>query len=434
MAINADFPSITFQGANPFLVGRAASDDSLEKAIANQLAGVKARYAQPMAQNDLLAKELQNQLEGIKAKYAEPNAQQELKKLQQYNQYYAPNIQSEIGLRGAQAGHYGELSKNLQFDRQNPLLSAPDTKTLGALLADPRFRPVVENYLKSQGQQGMQMPQQQGTERDPNQLPSPLGAAQEQQNPGQQNNQTTAEKLVSQYLDHQGQKQGGIREWDRQPAPIKNAELAQARAFGFNDTEGVKLLREGHDLADLAQMKGYSLDGTDWPQSIFNPAAQTIARQQRSNIAQAGIEELEPRIAKKLEPYAKKWNGVSLVQLHQSLGGKNDKEIGEAIGAAAVSHELSALRLTSGGITPGIGALKKSLEASHTDLKTPGLTLTPKQFEHAQQFISDAVRDLNKAENKAAFGQRGQAKSQSQKKDPSMMTSEEIERELGGLR
>jgi hypothetical protein len=41
------------------------------------------------------------------AKFLKPTLEEELKKAKLYNQYYAPNIESEIGLRGAQAGEAG---------------------------------------------------------------------------------------------------------------------------------------------------------------------------------------------------------------------------------------------------------------------------------------------------------------------------------------
>lgn len=44
------------------------------------------------------------------ARYLRPQLEEELKKAKLYNQYYGPNIESEIGLRGAQAGHLGSLT------------------------------------------------------------------------------------------------------------------------------------------------------------------------------------------------------------------------------------------------------------------------------------------------------------------------------------
>lgn len=54
------------------------------------------------------------------ARYLRPQLEEELKKAKLYNQYYGPNIESEIGLRGAQAGHYGALTQGLNIS--NPFL------------------------------------------------------------------------------------------------------------------------------------------------------------------------------------------------------------------------------------------------------------------------------------------------------------------------
>jgi hypothetical protein len=54
-------------------------------------------FPQKMQEEQLL-----NAIRGVQAKYAEPMASQDLQKAKLYNQYYGPNIQSEMGFRNAQ--------------------------------------------------------------------------------------------------------------------------------------------------------------------------------------------------------------------------------------------------------------------------------------------------------------------------------------------
>ena len=103
--------------------------------------------------NDIISNLFGGYEQGVKASYLQPGLAEELKKAKLVNQYYGPNIESEIGLRGAQAGHLGALTqgeniknkylprtlesdlKAAQFKADNPLLSSTGTAgQLGALL------------------------------------------------------------------------------------------------------------------------------------------------------------------------------------------------------------------------------------------------------------------------------------------------------------
>lgn len=63
----------------------------------------------PMA--DMLSKILSGYNETTKSRYLEPTLQEALQKAKLYNQYYGPNIESQIGLRGAQTGHTNALTR-----------------------------------------------------------------------------------------------------------------------------------------------------------------------------------------------------------------------------------------------------------------------------------------------------------------------------------
>jgi hypothetical protein len=85
-----DFQRISFDEANPMLVG-------MER-------GQKLGQSAMMFPQDMQAKILANQIAAVQAKYAEPMAGQALTKAQQENQWNPKIWQSEIGLRGAQTG------------------------------------------------------------------------------------------------------------------------------------------------------------------------------------------------------------------------------------------------------------------------------------------------------------------------------------------
>jgi len=60
--------------------------------------------------NDLIGKILGGYTDVTKARYLKPGLEEQLKKAKLVNQYYGPNMESQMGLRGAQAGHLGSMT------------------------------------------------------------------------------------------------------------------------------------------------------------------------------------------------------------------------------------------------------------------------------------------------------------------------------------
>lgn len=71
--------------------------------------------------NDIISNLFGGYEQGVKAKYLQPSLAEELKKAQLHNQYYGPDMQSQIGLRGAQTGqaqaHTGLLGEQTRGAR-----------------------------------------------------------------------------------------------------------------------------------------------------------------------------------------------------------------------------------------------------------------------------------------------------------------------------
>jgi hypothetical protein len=110
-----DWPHLSFAEANPWLTGAQAGMNMLEQ-------GQKFGQSQQLFPEQLKEAQLMNALKQVQAQYAKPMAEQGLLKAKQENQWYVPNVQSEIALRGAQtkqaqagAGLTGEQAKQLQY-------------------------------------------------------------------------------------------------------------------------------------------------------------------------------------------------------------------------------------------------------------------------------------------------------------------------------
>jgi hypothetical protein len=119
-----NYPTISWEGANPFATG------------VKQGIGTAKDYM------DFLSKELENQKNRKLMPFVEPMAQEAFKKEQQYNQMYKPNIESQIGLRGAQQGYYGA-----QANETNTML-AEKLKELQQ--KNEMYKPLTEAQIKNQ--------------------------------------------------------------------------------------------------------------------------------------------------------------------------------------------------------------------------------------------------------------------------------------------
>ncbi len=208
--------------------------------------------------HNALKKVMEGYTEGTKAKYLQPGLEEELKKAKLYNQYYGPDIESQIGLRGAQTkqanahtGLLGEQTRaahmsnaNLpaklraeleaqQMKTQNPLLGMTGhAGQIGALM-----------YLQQHPElmQQQQMQQQMGQQGQPNpnesQIPSAFG---NQQEPPQQR------QLNPMQLLHQSIMEDLLRKTAAKVTPLETAQNyaeEQSQLHG-KDSEQAKLARD----------------------------------------------------------------------------------------------------------------------------------------------------------------------------------------------
>lgn len=162
-------------------------------------AGIKP---QESAFADIIGKILSGYTDTTQAQYLRPTLEEQLQKSRLENKWYEPNMQSQIGLRGAQAGNLGAMTEeeniknkylprkleselaSAEFNAQNPLLSSTGTAgQLGALL-----------YLQQHPELGQQQEQSAQENGDTNQdfSSAPSIKAAQQQTGIQQNNLSSA--------------------------------------------------------------------------------------------------------------------------------------------------------------------------------------------------------------------------------------------------
>jgi hypothetical protein len=154
-----NFEPTTFEDANPWMKGAKFAQDAL---------------AFPQ---DMKAKMLANQIAQVQAKYADPMAQAELKKNQLFNKYYSPDMESQIGLRQAQSGKLGKETQ--WYDREAQARTGYENAETASLNAQAGMNKLKLDYFKSmmQSNNAPGMNNSTGNNGSPNnQTPSSMGA------------------------------------------------------------------------------------------------------------------------------------------------------------------------------------------------------------------------------------------------------------------
>jgi hypothetical protein len=136
---------------------------------------------------------MKNYMDMMQASYQKPNLEQALQEKMLKNQYYGPNMESQIGLRGAQTGLYGAQTQGQQIENQFLPEKIQAMIAVQKALAQKKISEAnLYNFASNINNFGMQPDEQQ------NQFQIPY-KSNEQQNQNNQNNFTQQqESLMSQ--------------------------------------------------------------------------------------------------------------------------------------------------------------------------------------------------------------------------------------------
>lgn len=130
--------------------------------------------------------------QGVQASYLQPNLAETLQKAQLENKYYGPNMESQMGLRGAQAGLLGEQTKGAHIENEYlPKKMEAQIAQLNAQAQQARILQMIREQMISGGikpqegnastpsfqGQGMPMAESSGTSMSPPQSGLDYGKA-----------------------------------------------------------------------------------------------------------------------------------------------------------------------------------------------------------------------------------------------------------------
>lgn len=208
---------------------------------------------------------MSNMIKMNQVQYDEPMRKEALEKQRLYNQYYGPEKESEIGLRGAQTGHIGEQTRGLhisnqslpeklrleleakRFENENPLMNkSGPAGQIGALMFLKQHPELLER-MQQQGQMPNQ-PQEQAPAMESGQsyMPSIMGQQQQAPRPQMQDMQFNPIELLQKSIEESFKpKETALTPYAK---AVREAEDAKAR-YGVDSDQYKKAFEYANRVA-----------------------------------------------------------------------------------------------------------------------------------------------------------------------------------------
>lgn len=326
------------------------------------------------------------------ARYLKPTLEEQLQKAKLYNQYYGPNMESQIGLRGAEAGHLGAMTEGLnisnpflkkkleqeqaqrEFTTQNPLLGksgpAGQIATMIYLQQHPELNQILNKNAQNDisGQNNQQVDPQQNPERP--QIEPFTGNAPTYSDLMHQSLLANIQKSLNpkgQLTEHQAATERAAN-FDKAPAATKSLLIAQAAGMGYSPTEAIKAFREeGKGLDDLAKAKGFNPDNL--PDPIYPNSTKDISMIKQRKGALKELESIDKDISEWAGDYSAKFFGYSPQQTIDAIKNTNTEKQAQALAARALAPEMSYLRLMVANGKATVHAIKNLEDTSLVRMK-----------------------------------------------------------------
>lgn len=344
---------------------------------------------------------------------------QEMQRLK--NQYYGPNIESEISQR--QAMTQGQNIKNKflpqtlqsqiakdEFRRKYPLLFVPGAA--GQVGAQMYLRQNPNAFNQSQPTQSQNafynnqggFPQQNLPQNNQGAFPpqNPSFSQQGQRSISQPSSEDYAQQIAN-AMQVTGQSKMARADldkartqgytWSQLPADTRNNFIAQGLGMGIDPPKLMKYVNQGLDVRKIAEKEG--LDPDNIPPPRYFPTTATKTRTQQVEQVGAELDYLSSATTPIIKRYADTFLGVSGSKLQDMLSDNPDaqKRFGEYIGALSVQTGLANGRIYLEGGKPGVEIMRmvKSSALRGIDEHSP-FKMTGLAYETAQKTIDKILQ------------------------------------------
>jgi hypothetical protein len=470
---------LSFQQANPGLMGAQMGSDLVSSAFQNQIRNLQAQ--QMAMQNQVLPQTLQEQLQRLQL----GNQAQGIT-----NQYLPQTLQSENTLRGAQAGLMGTESQKNQFQinnpwtmmngipgqigglgylvQHNPNMFNATPNAAGAQVTSGASStgqilppsPATQGGLAALNSPNATLPQPNvpvmmqgvsgGGEGDPAiQSPAPGGLApgvaqpQTQPQAGQLfggngfanqlvNSMMAQMQLPAARAAYYNQKVTGASYLDA-PPDTKRYLIAQATAFGINPDQAARDFIAGKSLGQMAQDKGFGSEQGQWPTPDFMPTVATLSRNQMRQTAVSELTSVEPFINGALGQYSQTIGSYSPSQVIDSFNSLNNNtpegqakkdKLSDFLAATVVVPEYNAIRARAMGVQNiGVEAMQNIGKASMNNFNKFQSLVPSDVYMAAQTKANNLIRQMNSAATKASLVPFQQQQNSSQMPNAQTLTN-----------
>lgn len=398
-----NFQPETFEQANPVAAGYAATLGMNQTALQNASLAAQLPYVGQNASGIAAQNVAQGQIQGAQVPYAGQNAQSASQVSQAQARQAQYNTQaSQLPL--SQPGITGTLAQIAAAQKQNPQFFGGQSAPQG--VAPPTISPGGNtNYTNPSTLQTI-----------PGALTAPSAGAPTSQltipTPGSPSGGIgsqlasaaiygpTAEIAKNQALAANAQARTASLAWQQLPKDQQDQYLAQLGGLGVSPNKAIPYYNAGYSVGDVAKAEGF--DPNNLPAPAYPLSAAGVTQMQRRQVADGEMGSLQTFAGKALAPYATTVDGWSPSLIHDMATGQNTNQVTDALAAKGLVPELSAMRLRIMNGQVGIGAIQEVTNAAMdnvSNLKVPGVVMTPQLFQQTQQKIQDQINQAFNAGN-----------------------------------
>jgi hypothetical protein len=178
--------------------------------------------------------------------------------------------------------------------------------------------------------------------------------------------------------------------FDKLPTDEKKRAVGLVTAMNLDPTEGLKLLRSGKSLQDIAEEKGYNLEELT---PVYPLGTENVKQLQKRSGFVNEIKNLENNIIGGMGEYQNKLFGYSLEQMADAVKGDNPDKQGKVLAARALQPELAALRLKVAGGNIGIEAIRELQNKSLGNLKIMESLVDGPTYVAMQKYITKYLEE-----------------------------------------
>jgi len=390
----------------------------------------------------------------VKASYTKPTLAEELKKAQLYNKWYGPNIQSEIGLRGAQASHLGAETQGLNITnkylpeklrqenaKRQYLLDHPYMNATGeagqiaqtlAMMSDPKYANFFGGQQPSPNYDmeldvGDNSPvSTSGQYREPRQTPENITQPQPTGMTPSNNNlvnalrerslrliagtpQTTVGKaqleadIAKQVYGENSDKYRAATAyltklqssqknsiWNSLTKEQKNQMAAYGQGVGLTPDQTIKKINSGMKLEDIVKEQGYNSLNEVTP--IYPLTNKQLEQKQQRAISHQETEIIDDYVTKNLGDYI---NPIKRRLLFLSPFA-SAKTKGKVLAARMLQVENLPQKIAALGGNPTVHAIKVLMENSLSNIDIPRSLISNEAYKEARKEFTEITKEIQK--------------------------------------